>query len=258
MTKQTARESRSRIKTAFVSGGSKGIGLAVVRALIAENYFVITCGRSRITWAEAMASDQSLQNAVDFQQCDLSQDGAIDALFAYIAENYACLDVAVNNASPEVASGGVFQQAASEALLCTLLSDLWVPAQCLQQELKLMQRGGAIVNISSVNGIRPTPGAAMYGAAKHGLEGLTRSVALEAIDHGIRVNAVAPGVTWTPRWEKRVADGKAIRTDIERVVPIKRFAAVEEIAAAVLWLASGAASYVVGHTIVVDGGLSLR
>lgn len=188
----------------------------------------------------------------------MSQDGAIEALFAYIAENYARLDVAVNNASPEVASAGVFQQVGSEALLRTLLSDLWVPAQCLQQELKLMQRGGAIVNISSVNGIRPIPGAAMYGAAKHGLEGLTRSVALEAIDHGIRVNAVAPGVTWTPRWEKRVADGKAIRTDIERVVPIKRFAAVEEIAAAVLWLASGAASYVVGHTIVVDGGLSLR
>ena len=121
-----------------------------------------------------------------------------------------------------------------------------------------MQSGSAIVNISSINGSRPTPGAAMYGAAKHGLEGLTRSVALEAIARGVRVNAVAPGVTWTPRWEKRVSDGRAVRSEIEQAVPLKRFATTEEIAAAVLWLTSSDASYVVGHTLVVDGGLSLH
>jgi NAD(P)-dependent dehydrogenase (short-subunit alcohol dehydrogenase family) len=114
------------------------------------------------------------------------------------------------------------------------------------------------VNISSVNGVRPTPGAAAYSAAKHGLEGLTRSVAVEAIAKGVRINAVAPGVTWTPRWEARVNQGKVDRKEIEKIVPIQRFAKPDEIAAAVLWLLSSEASYVVGHTLVVDGGLSLN
>jgi NAD(P)-dependent dehydrogenase (short-subunit alcohol dehydrogenase family) len=98
----------------------------------------------------------------------------------------------------------------------------------------------------------------MYSAAKHGLEGLTRSVALEAIQHGIRINAVAPGVTWTSRWEERKNSSPNLREDVEAQIPIKRFAIESEIVNAIEWLCSAKSSYVVGHTLVVDGGLSLN
>ena len=243
-------------KIAFVSGGSKGIGLAIVQALLRSNHHVITCARDSAGWLRAIELDAGLI-AVDFQAVNLAQPGAVDRLFDGIAERYGRLDVAINNASPTIASAGSFEQIASDALFETLLSDLWIPASCLQRELKLMTSGGAIVNIGSVNGLRPTPGAAMYSAAKHGLEGLTRSVALEAIQKGVRVNAVAPGITWTPRWQERVAQSGLIKDAVAQQVPLKRFAGAEEIAEAVVWLLSDAASYVVGHTLVVDGGLSL-
>ena len=120
-------------------------------------------------------------------------------------------------------------------------------------------RGGAIVNVSSINGLRATPGAAVYSAAKHGIEGITKSLALEVIGQGIRINAVAPGVTLTPSWEARLAAAEspsAMKASVEQIVPLKRFASADEIANAIMWLCSDAASYVVGHTLVVDGGLS--
>lgn len=243
---------------AFVSGGTKGIGLAIVKALVKAGYAVVTCGRDREAWQRCLDDEAALATAVDFQQCDLSDDVALHRLFSYIGETYGRLAIAVNNASTASSATGPFDQVAVPALMATLVSDLWVPTLCMQHELHLMQGHGAIVNITSINGLRPIPGAAMYGAAKHGLEGLTRSVALEAIERGIRVNAVAPGATWTPRWENRVNEGKANRQAVEELIPLKRFATPNEIAAAVLWLASDAASYIVGHTLVIDGGLSLQ
>jgi NAD(P)-dependent dehydrogenase (short-subunit alcohol dehydrogenase family) len=97
----------------------------------------------------------------------------------------------------------------------------------------------------------------MYSAAKHALEGLTRSLALENIAQGIRINAVAPGVTWTPRWDERQLEVPSIRDDVSAVVPMERFARPDEIVDAVEFLISAKSSYIVGHTLVVDGGLSL-
>lgn len=255
--RQMIQQTSRKHKVAFVSGGSKGIGFAIVNAFVRENYFVVTCGRNAATWMENVSADSGLSASVDFQQCDLSDQSALDGLFSYIAMTYAYLDVAVNNASPAIRSSGQFSQVFPEALFDTLINDLWVPAQCMRHELNMMQGPGAIINIGSVNGSRPVPGAAMYGAAKHGLEGLTKSVALEAVTRKIRVNTVAPGVTWTPRWEARINAGQARRNDVEQMIPMKRFAQASEIAEAVVWLASDHAAYVVGHTLVVDGGLSL-
>jgi len=130
-------------------------------------------------------------------------------------------------------------------------------ALCLRAELKLMGPGSSIVNLSSVNGLRPTPNASMYSASKHALEGLTRSVALESIGSGIRINAVAPGVTWTPRWEERQLENENIRSEVSQAVPMKRFGCTNEIVDAIEFLLSDKATYIVGHTLVVDGGLSL-
>lgn len=178
-------------------------------------------------------------------------------LFSYIQKHFGKLDFAINNASPTITSLGEFRSISTELLRSTLETDFWAFVLCLKHELNLINSGGCIVNISSVNGLRPNPGGSMYSSAKHGVEGLTRSIALEALEYGVRVNAVAPGVTWTERWESRQKDNPEVKSEVEAVVPIKRFANPSEIVNAIEWLCSSSSSYVVGHTLVVDGGLSL-
>ncbi|MFV8453026.1 SDR family NAD(P)-dependent oxidoreductase [Vibrio campbellii] len=244
------------MKIALVTGGSKGIGLYSVLRLVKQGYKVVTCSRSREVWLNAMQKYPELQT-VDYQLVDIADEQQLDGLFAHIADRYGKLDVAVNNASPILASRGYLPQVDVPLLKETLHVDFLSQALCLRSELKLMEPGGSIVNVSSVNGLRPTPNASMYSAAKHALEGLTRSVALESIKSGIRINAVAPGVTWTPRWEERQLENSNIRADVSDVVPINRFGEIDEIVNAIEFLLSDKASYIVGHTLVVDGGLSL-
>ncbi len=245
------------MKTALVTGGSKGIGLSLVEALVAGGYQVVTCSRTKALWDKVTDENPALAD-VDYYCTDISEPEQVNKLFSEIKTQYGSLDILINNASPLLASGGIFTDVNYEALKATLNNDFLGHAHCLQAGLALMKTGGAIVNISSVNGLRPTPNAAMYSAAKHAMEGLTRSVALEAIERGIRVNAVAPGVTWTPRWEKKKVQNANICEEVEKIVPAGRFARPEEITKAVMWLCSEDAEYIVGHTLVVDGGLSLR
>jgi|GEM_PF-757805 len=244
-------------KVALVTGGSKGIGLEAVLRFCSLDYHVITCARCPDTWDATVDKHPILQD-VDFQIVDLAQSEQLEKLFETIQKTHKRLDVAVNNASPKLRSKGPITDVPTAYLHETLVHDLWVHVLCMKLELPLMKKGGAIVNVSSVNGIRPTPYAAMYSAAKHGLEGLTRSVALEAIPNGIRVNAVAPGATWTPRWEERKKEHPEIREDVEKLVPIGRFASPAEVVNAIEWLCSEKASYIVGQTLVVDGGISLK
>lgn len=179
-------------------------------------------------------------------------------MFNDIRTKHSHIDAAVNNASPALASQGNFKEVDISLLRETLENDLWSTVLCLKQEIEIIKEGGSIVNITSINGIRPIPGASMYGAAKHAVESLTKSIALEAIGEKIRINSIAPGVTWTSRWEERETDNPTIREDVINVLPIKRFATPGEIVNGVAWLISEEASYVVGHTLVIDGGLSLK
>lgn len=244
---------------ALITGGSKGIGLETVRRFVQRGYQVITCARNPQTWTEVIEAEPQLA-AVAFHALDLTDQSQVEEFFQHIQTTHGTLQVAVNNASPEIATLGRYADLPADALLATWQSDFWAHALCLRLELTLINRGGAIVNVSSVNGLRPTPRAAMYGAAKHGLEGLTRSLALEAIEQGVRINAVAPGITWTPRWQARCekeAD-PGFREQVASQVPLGRFAETAEVVNAIDWLCSAQASYVVGHTLVVDGGLSLK
>lgn len=245
------------MKNILITGGSRGIGLECVKRFHKDGWNVITCSRNKKTWLGNLQLFPELCN-VDYVETDVSDDGSLNRLFEYIGSKYNYLNAAVNNASPKIISQGGFRGIPAENLFSTLKSDFWSYVVCLQKELNLMDSGSCIVNISSVNGLRPCAGAAMYSAAKHGLEGLTRSVALEAIQNGIRVNAVAPGVTWTSRWEEREHSNPNIRKEVETEIPIKRFAVESEIVNAIEWLCNAKSSYVVGHTLVVDGGLSLK
>lgn len=244
------------MKVILVTGGSKGIGLQSVLRFVKSGYKVVTCSRSKSSWLKAV-DDYPELSVVDYQVIDISLDSEVDRLFNYIERQYGHLDAAVNNASPAIASRGNFHEVSPHLLKETLNVDFWSHALCLRYEIALMKFGASIVNISSINGLRPTPTASMYSASKHALEGLTRSVALECISSGIRINAVAPGVTWTPRWEERQLDSPNVKNDISNAVPIKRFGNANEIVNAIEFLLSDKASYIVGHTLVVDGGLSL-
>ena len=244
------------MEIALVTGGSKGIGLHVVLRLVKQGYKVVTCSRTKDTWHKAIEEFPEL-NGVDYQTVDISDEKQLNDLFAYIENKYGKLDIAVNNASPALASRGHLTEVEASLLRETLNVDFLSQALCLRAELQLMGSGSSIVNISSINGIRPTPNASMYSASKHALEGLTRSVALENITKGIRINSLAPGVTWTPRWQERELESPNIRSDVSDLVPIKRFGEIEEVVNAVEFLLSDKASYIVGHTLVVDGGLSL-
>lgn len=244
------------MKVALVTGGSKGIGLHVVIRLVNQGYKVVTCSRNKEAWSDALKVHPEL-SAVDYQTVDIANEQQLLELFAYVSERYGKLDVAVNNASPAIVSRGYLADVDIALLKETLHVDFLCQALCLRAELQLMEAGASIVNVSSINGLRPTPNASMYSASKHALEGLTRSVALESIASGIRVNAVAPGVTWTPRWEDRAEETPNIRSEVSDVVPMKRFGEADEIVNAIAFLLSDDASYIVGHTLVVDGGLSL-
>lgn len=245
------------MKNILITGGSKGIGFELVKRFCQAGYHVITCGRNKDNWLKQCALYPYIKS-VDFQEIDLSLSTELKQLFIHIKDNYAGLHLAINNASPKVESTGCFKDQIIENLHHTLTADFWVHAQCLKYELNLMSRGASIVNISSINGLRPTENAAMYSASKHAIEGLTRSLALEAIKDGIRINAVAPGTTWTPRWQAREIENPQIKSQVEKMIPMGRFATTTDIANAVEWLCSSQASYIIGHTLVVDGGLSLK
>ena len=240
----------------LITGGTKGIGLEAVKRFAAKGHRVITCARYKNSWTEVIDANSALAE-VHFVKADLSSRDDVKSLFDLIKSEYGTLSNAINNASPKLESEGTFKEIEFDQLFSTLTNNLWSHAMCLKSELNLMSEGSCIVNVSSVNGLRPTPHAAMYSSAKHGLEGLTKSVAIEALKQGTRVNAVAPGVTWTPRWEEREKDNSNIRDEVSDIVPIKRFATPAEVVNAIEWLCSPLSSYVVGHTLVVDGGLSL-
>ena len=245
------------MKKILITGGSKGIGLACVHKFLAKGWHVICCSRNESTWQENSREHVALSK-VEYYVCDVSNQADVDLLFSNIKRNHSHIDAAINNASPAVSSEGNFKDVSLGLLRETMESDLWPTILCLNHELNIMKEGAGIVNITSVNGIRPIPGAAMYGVAKHGIESLTKSVALEAISHKIRINSIAPGVTWTPRWEARAKDNADIRQAVENLVPLKRFAIPDEVANSAYWLLSDQASYIVGHTLVIDGGLSLK
>ena len=244
------------IKTILITGGSKGIGLEAVKRFQATGWQVITCARNPDTWNKAVSESPELVE-VDFYRTDLANRNEVESLFEEIKDKYSNIDAAVNNASPRIVSGGTFKDVTLDDLQSTLNVDLFSYAMCLKFELSLVRSGGSIINITSVNSFQPSPNYAMYSAAKHGVAGLTKSLALEAIGSGIRVNAVAPGATATPRWDEREKDAPGLREKVESKIPIGRYANTVEIVNAIEWLCSDQAGYVVGHTLVVDGGFSL-
>jgi NAD(P)-dependent dehydrogenase (short-subunit alcohol dehydrogenase family) len=228
-------------KIALVTGGTRGIGLAIARRLAAAGATVIVCGRSAPPGLDDL----------EFVACDVRDPDAARAMVDGIAERHGRLDILVNNAggSPGADAATASPRFSERVIALNLLAPLNL-SQAAHRHLKAVH--GAIVNIASVSALRPSPGTAAYAAAKAGLLALTRSLAHEWGPE-IRVNAIVVGYVETEATETTYGDA-AVQATIARNIAAGRLGRASEIAEAVLFLASPAASYVTGASLEVHGG----
>jgi NAD(P)-dependent dehydrogenase (short-subunit alcohol dehydrogenase family) len=191
-----------------------------------------------------------------FVRTDVSKASEVEALVNKAVETYGQLDCAFNNAGIQgtpLVSTVDYTEENWDRVISVNLKGVWL---CMKYEIfqMLKQGGGAIVNTSSVSGLVAMRGFSAYVASKHGVVGLTKTAALEYAKQGIRINAVCPGAIRTPLTENAYAVHPELEASISRRVPMGRIGTPEEVAEAVVWLCSDAASLVTGHAMVVDGG----
>jgi NAD(P)-dependent dehydrogenase (short-subunit alcohol dehydrogenase family) len=191
-------------------------------------------------------------------RCDVSDDAQVERMVDRTVAEFGRLDAAFNNAGvmARIAPTADSTREDWERVIGVNLRGVW---SCMKHELRQMERqgGGAIVNNASVGALTGNPGIGSYIASKHGVVGLTRTAALEYVKHGIRVNAVNPGLIDTQVARDVVSGDEEAYAEIAKHVPIGRAGRPEEIASAVLWLCSPGASYVIGHALTVDGGMTV-
>ena len=244
-------------KTALVTGSTSGIGLGIATALAAGGANVILNGFGDGPEIEELRANLAADHAVEvvYDAADLSQQDAI--------ERFGAVDILVNNAGIQfVAPIDEFPVAKWNAILALNLTASFHTIRLALPAMKA-KKWGRIVNIASAHALIASPYKSAYVAAKHGIAGLTKTVALEVATHGITMNAVCPGYVWTPLVEKQISDTAKARGLTETQVinevllhaqPTKQFVQVSEVAALTAFLASDAAASITGAVIPIDGG----
>lgn len=240
-------------KNAVVTGGSRGIGRAIAVALAAEGAKVAVIYAGNAAAAEETLSLIKEQGGEAVaMQCDVADDAAVSDMINAVKEQFGSVDILVNNAG--ITRDGLLMRMKEGDWQAVLDTNLTGVFHCTKAVTKLMmkQRSGAIINITSVVGQTGNAGQANYAAAKAGMIGFTKSVAKELASRGIRVNAVAPGCIDT---DMTAVLSDAVKEDMLKSIPLGRVAQPEEVAKAVVFLASDNASYITGQVLNVDGGM---
>ena len=247
---QVSSESSGAGRVALISGGSRGLGQVLVRRLLERDWRVATFSRGGNEFVSGETSDHK-----DFiwRALDLNDHPAMRQFTRDVHREFGRLDLLINNAA--VLHQELFLTMSPNRVEAVLNGNLLSGIALIQAAARAMSGGdgGTIVNISSVNAIRGYRGTSVYGAAKAGLEGLTRSLARELGPMRIRVNCVTPGFFATELTAGVTDDN---RERILRRTPLGRLATVDDIVEAVLFLASDEASFITGQTLVVDGGIT--
>lgn len=244
-------------QVALVSGASRGIGEAIAHALAANGAHVV-CTSRKVESCEAVVADiKKAGGSAEALACHIGDVAAIEQLYAQIAEKHGRLDVLVNNAATNPYFGPI-QDTDTGAFQKTVDVNIRGFFFMSANAVKLMskRKAGAIVNVASINGFVPGALQGIYSITKAAIISMTESFAKECAPLGVRVNAIAPGATVT-KFASALVDSPAISKRILERTPMGRFAQPDEMAGAVLYLASPAASYTTGTTIVVDGGALL-
>ncbi|RUU48215.1 3-hydroxybutyrate dehydrogenase [Mesorhizobium sp. M6A.T.Ca.TU.002.02.2.1] len=252
-------------KTAIVTGSTSGIGLAIAHALAAEgcnvvvNSFSDTADDKAIT--DAIAKHHGVKAV--YIKADMSKPAECRALVAKAAETFGSVDILVNNAGIQhVAPIEEFQDDKWEAIIRINLLAAFYAIKAVLPGMKA-RKWGRIINTASAHALVASPFKSAYVSAKHGIAGLTKTVALEAALDGVTVNAIAPGYVWTPLVEKQIPDTMKARGMTEEEVkrdvllaaqPTKEFVTVDELSALALFLCSDAAKQITGTTLPIDGG----
>lgn len=238
----------------LVTGALTGIGRATALAFAKEGARIVVSGRHDDEGRKLVEELRQLNAESEFFRADVRRDDEMRSLVDKVVKRFGRLDVAVNNAGTEGKSGPVTEQTAESYaaifdtnVLGTLLS--------MKHELRVMlaQGSGSIINVSSTLGHTGGAGASVYAASKHAVEGLTKSAALEVAGSGVRVNAVAPGPIDTGMLTRFTGTEEKKAGFVERV-PLKRAGRPEEMAQAIVFLASDKASFITGSTLAADGG----
>jgi NAD(P)-dependent dehydrogenase (short-subunit alcohol dehydrogenase family) len=242
-------------KVALVTGASTGIGRATALTFAREGARVVVSDVNAEGAEETVGMIKGAGGEAIFIHADVSQPGHVEALVSKTVETYGRLDAAHNNAGIEGirVPTAEFPEDEWDRVIATNLKGVWLTMKYEIQQM-LEQGGGAIVNTSSIAGLIGMKGSTAYGAAKHGVIGLTKVAALEYATQGIRVNAVCPGAVASPMTDRLMGREPGRREMYLAMQPVGRFGTPDEIAQAVVWLCSDAASFVTGHAMPVDGG----
>jgi NAD(P)-dependent dehydrogenase (short-subunit alcohol dehydrogenase family) len=241
-------------KTALITGGTSGIGLATAKLFHAQGARVIVTGSNPATLDKARATLAGLAEVV---QSDAGDGAQIESLFALVAQKWGGLDILFLNAA-KVPYGSILETPEStfdDAFRLNVKG----PWLALKAAIPRLRRGGAVVLNTSVNGILGMPNTSVYAATKAALRSLARTAAGELAERGVRVNAVSPGPTDSGIIEKvglPAAQADALKRSLAERIPMKRLGTVDEVARAALFLACDDSSFMTGEEIVVDGGLT--
>jgi NAD(P)-dependent dehydrogenase (short-subunit alcohol dehydrogenase family) len=253
--KKAAQNMKLKGKTALITGGNSGIGLATARLFVAEGARVAITGRNQAT-LDAAAKELG-QDAIAVR-ADVLDSKACGLVFSTIKEQFGYLDIVFANAGIAII-GSIEEtsEAMFDEVLRTNLTGVFVT---IKAALPLFRPGASIILNGSIAATTGTPAMGSYPASKAGLRAMSRSFAAELSSRGIRVNLVVPGPINTPIWERVSVPSEEIRDGFRKTmlgaVPLDRFGEAEEVAKAVLFLASDDSSYIQGSEIVVDGGIT--
>ena len=252
-------------RSAVVTGSTSGIGLGIARALAAQGVNVMLNGLANGNDPGALCAQLASEHGVKtaFSRADMSRPAEIAAMFAEAEQAFGAVDILVNNAGIQhVAPVDEFPLEKWDQIIAINLSSVFHATRAALPGMK--RRGwGRIVNIASAHGLVASPYKSAYIAAKHGMVGLTKVVALEGAEFGITANAICPGYVWTPLVEKQIDDqakthniarDAVIRDVFLKEQPTRRFATVEEMGALAVFLCTDAAASITGTALPVDGG----
>src|SRR5882672_145938 len=240
----------------LITGALTGIGRPAARAFAREGHRTVVAGRHEEAGQKLVTELRALGTEAEFFRTDVRHEDEVRALVDRTVARFGRLDAAVNNAGTEGQPGPVTEQSA-DSFAATFDTNVLGTLLSMKHELRVMeaQGSGSIVNISSTYGHLGAAGAAVYSASKHAVEGLTKSAALEAAASGVRINAVAPGPIETAMLN-RFTGSPERKAGLVAGVPLQRAGEPDEIANAIVFLASSKSSFTTGQVLFVDGGKS--